>query len=70
MPTEGPERRKLAQVGRSWPGLLTTDTKLALVVSLLSVTAVPSLFSRVLYGNKISEIPKELFSGLVSLQLL
>lgn len=35
-----------------------------------SMTAAPSLPSRVLYGNKITEIPKELFSGLVSLQLL
>lgn len=28
------------------------------------------LFSRVLYGNKITEIAKGLFDGLVSLQLL
>ena len=30
----------------------------------------PLLFSSVLYGNKITEIPKGLFDGLVSLQLL
>lgn len=35
-----------------------------------TVTAVSPFFSRVLYGNKITEIAKGLFDGLVSLQLL
>lgn len=34
------------------------------------MTGVSAFFSRVLYGNKITEIAKGLFDGLVSLQLL
>lgn len=37
---------------------------------LLSIYIVSVCVYRVLYGNKIAEIPKGLFDGLVSLQLL
>uniref|UniRef100_A0A8C1Z2X8 Slit homolog 3 (Drosophila) n=1 Tax=Cyprinus carpio TaxID=7962 RepID=A0A8C1Z2X8_CYPCA len=55
---------------KSFPSLFVSNLPTLWIDLLFSIYIVSVCIYRVLYGNKIAEIPKGLFDGLVSLQLL